>query len=144
LRSIARRAASSNLAEQTNLLALNATIEAARAGEAGRATSLDITGNKRFRLRLSTWDGGAVASRRTLHLPWFFNRTVTTMAFRRGGFVLTPPSIVIFVISVLLALLALLVRYGGVSVPIINASRVFDVLAIAYVLLAAGVLIRGA
>jgi hypothetical protein len=65
------------------------------------------------------------------------------MAFRRGGFVLTPPSIAIFVISLLLALLALLVRYGSVSVPIINASRVFDVPAIAYVLLVAGVLIKG-
>ena len=65
------------------------------------------------------------------------------MAFRRGGFVLTPPSIAIFVISLLLALLAMLVRYGGVSVPIINASRVFDVLAIAYVLLTAGVLVKG-
>ena len=64
------------------------------------------------------------------------------MAFRRGGFVLTPPSIAIFVISLLLALLAMLVRYGGVSVPIINASRVFDVLAIAYVLLTVGVLIQ--
>ena len=68
---------------------------------------------------------------------------VTTMAFRRGGFVLTPPSIVIFLISLVLALLAMLVRYGGVHVPIINASRVFDVLTIAYVLLTAGVLIRG-
>jgi hypothetical protein len=65
------------------------------------------------------------------------------MAFRRGGFVLTPPSIWIFAISLVLALIALLVRYGGVSVPIINASRVFDVLAIAYILLAAGVLVRG-
>jgi hypothetical protein len=65
------------------------------------------------------------------------------MAFRRGGFVLTPPSIAIFVISLLLALLAMLVRYGGVSIPIINASRVFDVLAIAYVLLTVGVLVRG-
>ena len=65
------------------------------------------------------------------------------MAFRRGGFVLTPPSIAIFVISLLLALLAMLVRYGGVSVPIINASRVFDVLAIAYVLLTVGVLVKG-
>jgi hypothetical protein len=67
-----------------------------------------------------------------------------TMAFRRGGFVLTPPSIWIFAISLVLALIALLVRYGGVHVPIINAARVFDVMAIAYVLLAAGVLIRGA
>jgi hypothetical protein len=37
---------------------------------------------------------------------------VTTMAFRRGGFVLTPPSVVIFLISLVLALLAMLVRYG--------------------------------
>jgi len=64
------------------------------------------------------------------------------MPFRRGGFALTPPSVVIFVISIILAVLAMLVRYAHVSVPVINASRVFDVLAIAYVLLAAGVLIR--
>ncbi len=64
------------------------------------------------------------------------------MPFRRGGFTLTPPSVVIFVISIILAILAMLVRYAHVSVPVINASRVFDVLAIAYVLLAAGVLIR--
>ena len=65
------------------------------------------------------------------------------MAWRRGGFVLTPPSIWIFAISLALAVIALLVRYGGVHVPIINAARVFDVLAIAYVLLTAGVLVRG-
>jgi hypothetical protein len=65
------------------------------------------------------------------------------MAWRRGGLVLTPPSIWIFAISLVLAVLALLVRYGGVHVPIINAARVFDVLAIAYVLLTAGVLVRG-
>jgi hypothetical protein len=65
------------------------------------------------------------------------------MAWRRGGLVLTPPSIWIFAISLVLAVLALLVRYGGVHVPIINTARVFDVLAIAYVLLAAGVLVRG-
>jgi len=64
------------------------------------------------------------------------------MPFRRGGFTLTPPSVIIFVISIVLAILAMLVRYAHVSVPVINASRVFDVLAIAYVLLAAGVLIR--
>ena len=65
------------------------------------------------------------------------------MPFRRGGFALTPPSVVIFVISIVLAVLAMLVRYAHVSVPVINASRVFDVLAIAYVLLTAGVLVRG-
>ncbi|MCP4619416.1 MAG: hypothetical protein GY844_23620 [Bradyrhizobium sp.] len=64
------------------------------------------------------------------------------MPFRRGGFVLTPPSVIIFVISLVLAVLALLIRYAHVSVPVISSARVFDVLAIAYVLLAAGVLLR--
>ena len=65
------------------------------------------------------------------------------MPFRRGGFALTPPSVLIFVISVVLAVLALMVHYAHVSVPIINASRVFDVLAIAYLALMIGVLFRG-
>jgi hypothetical protein len=65
------------------------------------------------------------------------------MPFRRGGFALTPPSLLIFGISLVLAILALLVHYAHVSVPIINASRVFDVLAIAYLALMIGVLFRG-
>jgi len=65
------------------------------------------------------------------------------MAFRRGGFALTPPSVLIFGISLVLAVLAFLVHYAHVSVPIINASRGFDVLAIAYVILMVGVLFRG-
>ena len=64
------------------------------------------------------------------------------MPYRRGGFALTPPSLVIFVISLVLALIALLVRYAHVSVPIISSSRIFDVLAIAYVVLVIGVLFR--
>ena len=65
------------------------------------------------------------------------------MAFRRGGFTLTPPSVLVFSISLLLAVLAMLVHYAHVSVPIINTARVFDVLAIAYVVLTIGVLLRG-
>ena len=65
------------------------------------------------------------------------------MPFRRGGFALTPPTFVVFFISLALAVVALLVHYGHVSVPIISAARVFDVLAIAYVVLTAGVLFRG-
>jgi hypothetical protein len=64
------------------------------------------------------------------------------MPYRRGGFALTPPSLVIFVISLVLAVIALLVRYAHVSVPIISASRIFDVLAMAYVVLVIGVLFR--
>jgi hypothetical protein len=65
------------------------------------------------------------------------------MPYRRGGFALTPPSVIVFVISLVLAVLAMLVHYAHVSVPIINAGRVFDVLAIAYVVLMVGVLFRG-
>jgi hypothetical protein len=64
------------------------------------------------------------------------------MPYVRGRYALTPPSIVIFVISLVFAIAAFLVRYAGVSLPIINPARVFDVLAIAYVLLAIGVLVR--
>ncbi|GIK81706.1 MAG: hypothetical protein KJZ73_14310 [Pseudorhodoplanes sp.] len=62
---------------------------------------------------------------------------------RRGGFVLTPPSIIVFIISLIVAVLALLVRYAGISVPVISPARAFDALAIAYLLLTAGVLFRG-
>ena len=48
------------------------------------------------------------------------------MPYRRAGFALTPPSLVIFVISLVLAALAFLVHYAHVSVPIISSSRVFD------------------
>jgi hypothetical protein len=67
----------------------------------------------------------------------------TEMPFRRGGFALTPPTFVVFFISLVLAVVAMLVHYAHVSVPIISAARVFDVLAIAYVVLTAGVLFRG-
>jgi hypothetical protein len=64
------------------------------------------------------------------------------MPFRRASFALTPPSVWIFAISLVLAILAMLVRYAGVRVPVVNPARVFDVLAIAYILLVAGVMFR--
>ncbi len=71
------------------------------------------------------------------------NRWGTNMPFRRGGFALTPPSVIVFIISLVLAALALLVHYAHVSVPIVGSSNVFDVLAIAYVVLMVGVLFKG-
>jgi hypothetical protein len=56
-------------------------------------------------------------------------------------FYLTPPSVPIFLISVVLALLAVFTVYGHVS--IFKASTAFLVLLIAYVVLAVGVLARG-
>jgi hypothetical protein len=64
------------------------------------------------------------------------------MATRRGAFVLTPPTMVLFVISVILAVLALLMHYAGLRIAMITPARVFDILAIAYLVLAAGVLFR--
>jgi hypothetical protein len=65
------------------------------------------------------------------------------MPYRRGGFALTPPSVLIFVISIVLAAAAMLVHYTHTAVPIITAANVFDVLAIAYVVLMVGVLFKG-
>jgi len=64
------------------------------------------------------------------------------MASRRG-IELTPPSFIVFVISVILALLAVLMHYGHVAVPIVGASRAFDVLMAGYVVMLIGVLFRG-
>jgi hypothetical protein len=63
------------------------------------------------------------------------------MAFRRGGFSLTPPTMVVFAISVILGVLALLMRYAGLSIPALN-PHVFNMLAIAFLLLVAGVVFR--
>lgn len=60
------------------------------------------------------------------------------MAYRRGGFALTPPSMLVFVISAVLGILALLIRYAGISIPALN-PHTFSMLAIAFVLLVAGV-----
>ena len=65
------------------------------------------------------------------------------MAYRRGGFALTPPSIAFFIISLVFALVAFAVHYAGLRIPIINSARVFDVLAIGYVVLFIGVVFRG-
>ena len=64
------------------------------------------------------------------------------MPYRRGSFALTPPSIPVFIISLILAIVAFLIRYAGLSMPVIKATHVFDVLAIAYVVLLVGVLLR--
>jgi hypothetical protein len=64
------------------------------------------------------------------------------MPFRRGGFALTPPTLAVFIISLVLAIMAFLIRYGGVRIPIVNPAYIFELLAIAYVVLLAGVLIR--
>ena len=56
-------------------------------------------------------------------------------------FYLTPPTVPIFLVSVLLALLAVFAVYGHVS--IFKASSAFLVLLLAYIVLVVGNLFRG-
>src|SRR6266436_4641440 len=56
-------------------------------------------------------------------------------------FYLTPPSVPIFVASIILAVLAVLAAYGKMS--IFNASYAFLVLLVAYLVLLVGVMFRG-
>jgi hypothetical protein len=66
------------------------------------------------------------------------------MAYRYGwryGW-LTPPTKVVFVISVVLALLAVIVWVGIARIPVVQA-HLFGTLLIAYLLLLAGNLVRG-
>ena len=55
---------------------------------------------------------------------------------------LTPPSRAIFILSVFLALLAILVRYAHVHIPVVS-NYTFETLLIAFLLLLAGNLFRG-
>jgi hypothetical protein len=55
---------------------------------------------------------------------------------------LTSPSVPVFVISVVIAVLVAAVRYADVSVPVISGN-LFESLAIAYLILLAGNLFRG-
>jgi hypothetical protein len=66
------------------------------------------------------------------------------MAFRRGGFALTPPSMLLFVISLVCAVISLLIYYRLVQIPVINPRYVFELLLIGYLVLLAGVLFRRA
>lgn len=65
------------------------------------------------------------------------------MAVRRAGLTLTAPSVPLFSIAVVLAVLAMLVQYGGIDIPVIS-EHVFNTLAVAFAILTAGVLLRGA
>lgn len=60
----------------------------------------------------------------------------------RPAFVLTAPSVPVFVGALVLALLALIANYGGVTIPWIS-GHVIETLAAAFVLMTAGVVLRG-
>ena len=55
---------------------------------------------------------------------------------------LSAPSQVTFILSVLLAVLALLVRYADAAIPIVSGHS-FETMLVAFLLLLAGVLFRG-
>ena len=55
---------------------------------------------------------------------------------------LSPPSQVTFILSVLLAVLALLVRFADAAIPVVSGHS-FETMLVAFLLLLAGVLFRG-
>jgi len=55
---------------------------------------------------------------------------------------LSPPSQVTFLLSVLLAVLSLLVRYAHVAIPVVSGHS-YETMLAAFLLLLAGVLFRG-
>lgn len=65
------------------------------------------------------------------------------MPYRRASFALTPPSMAIFAVALVLALVAMLAHYAHATVPLLSAAHAFDALAIAFVVLTIGVLFRG-
>lgn len=64
------------------------------------------------------------------------------MAYRRGGFSLTPPSMLLFVLSLVFAVLSLLIYYRVVSIPVINPRYVYELLLLGYAILLIGVVFR--
>jgi hypothetical protein len=60
----------------------------------------------------------------------------------RAVYWLTPPTRMTFIVSVVLVILALLVRYAHVSIPVVSA-HVFETLLIGYLVLLVGNLFRG-
>jgi len=55
---------------------------------------------------------------------------------------LTPPSQVTFILAVLLAVLALLVKYASAAIPVVSGHS-FETMLVAFLLLLAVVLFRG-
>ncbi len=55
---------------------------------------------------------------------------------------LTPPSRAVFFLAVLLAILALLVRYAHLAIPVVS-SHSFETLLVGFLLLLAGNLFKG-
>lgn len=64
------------------------------------------------------------------------------MAFRRGSFTLTPPTMPVFAIAVVLALLGALLRYRVIVLSGLGQYS-FELVLVAAVLLIAGTLLRG-
>ena len=60
-----------------------------------------------------------------------------------GGMLLSPPSRVGFLISLVLAVIAILIRYARIDIPIIESAYVFEVLLLAYAVLAISVMAGG-
>lgn len=64
------------------------------------------------------------------------------MSTKTGFLSVTQPTIPVLVISLLVALLALALRYAGAHVPYLFPGYIFETLLVAYAVLLAGVVFR--
>lgn len=65
------------------------------------------------------------------------------MANRSPSLMLTAPSTPLFAVSVIVAIAAVISHYGHVAIPVISANE-FNAMVLAFGVLTAGVLMRGA
>ena len=65
------------------------------------------------------------------------------MANRSPSLMLTAPSTPLFAVAVIVALAAIISHYGHVGIPLVSAHE-FDAMVLAFGVLTAGVLMRGA
>lgn len=64
------------------------------------------------------------------------------MTDKTGVLSVTQPTVPVLVISLIIALLALVLRYAGVNIPYLFPAYIFETLLAAYVVLLAGVIFR--
>src|SRR3977135_4172089 len=105
---------------------------------------------RRPTIKLASW-GGSFRSRSfaTARLPdWvaqlgsYSSCHLSEDVMARAACWLTPPTRLTFIVSVILVILALLVHYAPISIPVVGA-HVFETLLIGYLVLLVGNLFRG-
>ncbi|MDR4305747.1 hypothetical protein IHQ68_03800 [Chelatococcus sambhunathii] len=90
--------------------------------------------------RRSLFGGGSLFGRSRVFDRDYDRAPVATRAGYYGF--LSAPSLPLFIVSIVMAAAVVLFRYGKVDVPVVTSANAFEILAIAYAILVAGVVLR--